>query len=256
MASQAHVIWCVRFGAADSSALPAHRSRSIRGAASTSVPTSAARSISPTSPTHLALPFTATRCARRARSPAAQIGYNWQFGRGLVGLEADANWADLFGTETCFAYSGFYVSANCRADVDAVGTIAARFGWLVGPGASTLLYGKAGGAWSYSSVDATTNGDPGFPTTDTSRVHWGWMLGAGVERAISQRWSLKAEYDFLSFGNQGLSTPISDFQSVPLSRSQPDDSGGLDGDRLFAGHPSLQDRAQLPARRRAADDDR
>ena len=87
--------------------------------------------------------------------------------------------------------------------------------WLVGPAGSSLLYGKAGGAWSYSSVDATTNGDPGIPTTDTSRIHWGWMLGAGVEHAISQRWSLKAEYDFLSFGNQGLSTPISDFQSVP-----------------------------------------
>ena len=98
-----------------------------------------------------------------------------------------------------------------------MGTFAARLGWLVGPDASTLLYGKAGGAWSYGSVDATTNGDPGFPTTGTSRVHWGWMLGAGIERAISQRWSLKAEYDFLSFGDQGLSTPISDFQSVPSS---------------------------------------
>ena len=107
----------------------------------------------------------------RAPGPLAggQAGYNWQHGRGLFGLEADANWADLFGTETCFAYSGFYVSANCRADIDAVGTFAARLGWLVGPDASTLLYGKAGGAWSYSSVDATTNGDAGFPTTDTSR---------------------------------------------------------------------------------------
>ena len=169
--------------------------------------------------TDVADPFGASIYGGTVRSPGpvagAQIGYNWQYGRGLFGLEADANWADLFGTETCFAYSGFYVSANCRAGTDAVGTIAARFGWLVGPGASTLLYGKAGGAWSYNSVDATTNGDPGFPTTDTSRVHWGWMLGAGVERAISQRWSLNAEYDFLSFGNQGLSTPIGDFQSVP-----------------------------------------
>jgi len=171
--------------------------------------------------TDVADPFGASIYGDTVRSPGpiagGQIGYNWQYGRGLIGLEADANWADLFGTETCFAYSGFYVSANCRADIDAVGTFAARFGWLVGPDNGTLLYGKAGGAWSYSSVDATTNDDPGFPTTDTSRIHWGWMLGAGIERSISQRWSLNAEYDFLSFGNQGLSTPISDFQSVPSS---------------------------------------
>jgi opacity protein-like surface antigen len=171
--------------------------------------------------TDVADPFGASIYGDTVRSPGpvagGQIGYNWQFGRGLFGLEADANWADLFGTDTCFAYSGFYVSANCRADIDALGTFAARFGWLVGPDASTLLYGKAGGAWSYSSVDATTNADPGYPATRTSRVHWGWMLGAGIERAISQRWSLNAEYDFLSFGNQGLSTPISDFQSVPSS---------------------------------------
>ena len=124
--------------------------------------------------TDVADPFGASIYGDTVRAPGplagGQAGYNWQYGRGLFGLEADASWADLFGTETCFAYSGFYVSANCRADIDAVGTFAARLGWLVGPDASTLLYGKAGGAWSYGNVDATTNGDPGFPTTDTSRT--------------------------------------------------------------------------------------
>jgi opacity protein-like surface antigen len=153
----------------------------------------------------------------RAPGPLAggQIGYNWQFGHGLLGLEADASWADLFATETCFAYSGYYVSANCRSDVSALGTLAARFGWLVGPDAGTLVYGKTGAAWMHGDVDATTNDDPGFPTTRTSETNWGWMLGAGVERALSRRWSASAEYDFLSFGDQGLSTSIGSFQSVP-----------------------------------------
>ena len=43
----------------------------------------------------------------------------------------------------------------------------------------------------------------GFPTTATSGIRWGWMLGAGAERALSQHWSLKAEYDYLSFGSAG-----------------------------------------------------
>jgi opacity protein-like surface antigen/outer membrane protease len=153
----------------------------------------------------------------RSHGPLAggQIGYNWQFGRGLLGLEADASWADLSGTETCFAYSGFFVSANCRSDAAALGTLAARFGWLVGPDAATLLYGKAGAAWLHSNVDATTNADAGYPMTSADGTRWGWMLGAGVDRALSQRWSVNAEYDYLSFGNRRFATPASNFQTVP-----------------------------------------
>ena len=139
----------------------------------------------------------------RAPGPLAggQAGYNWQHGRGLFGLEVDANWADLFGTETCFAYSGFYVSANCRADIDAVGTFAARLGWLVGPDAGTLLYGKAGGAWSYSSVDATTNGDAGFPTTDTAA-----STGDGCSALVSSAPSRSAGRSMRSTTSSRLAT--------------------------------------------------
>jgi hypothetical protein len=56
-------------------------------------------------------PFGASLYGDTVRSPGpiagGQVGYNWQYGRGLIGIEADASWADLFGTETCFAYSGF-----------------------------------------------------------------------------------------------------------------------------------------------------
>lgn len=152
------------------------------------------------------------------RSPGPTIGgqggYNWQLGRTVLGLEAEAAWADLDATNTCFAYSGFFVSANCRARIDAQGTLAARLGWLVGPDAATLLYGKAGAAWMHESIDATANGGAGTPTTGADGFRWGWMLGAGAERALSSRWSLKGEYDFLSFGNDGLATPQSFFQPV------------------------------------------
>ncbi len=164
-------------------------------------------------------PFGASLYGDTVRSPGplagGQIGYNWQFGRSLVGLEADAHWAELFGTETCFAYSGYYISANCRADVDALGTLSARVGWTVGDDGATLLYGKAGAAWTHSDIDATTNDDAGYPASVSDRLHWGWMLGAGVERAIGSRWSMKAEYDYLSFAGSGFSTPTGDLQPTP-----------------------------------------
>ncbi len=153
----------------------------------------------------------------RAPGPIAggQLGYNWQLGRSVLGLEAAASWADLFATETCLAYSGVYVSANCRADTSTLGTLAGRFGWAAGSDGRTLLYGKAGAAWRQGTVDATTNADAGFPTTRASDIRWGWMLGAGVERALSSRWSASAEYDYLSFGSDSLSTPIGGLQTSP-----------------------------------------
>jgi opacity protein-like surface antigen len=164
-------------------------------------------------------PFGASIYGDTVRSPGpiagAQAGYNWQFGQALVGLEADASWADLYGTNTCFAFSGFYVSANCSSDVDAMGTITGRFGWLLGADRATLLYGKAGAAWQHSEVAAMAGGGAGLPGTSAGGLQWGWTLGVGAERAISQRWSMRAEYDYVSFGSNGLATPQSLFQPVP-----------------------------------------
>jgi opacity protein-like surface antigen/outer membrane protease len=144
-----------------------------------------------------------------------QAGYNWQLGAMVLGLEADASWADMDGTNTCFAYSGFYISANCQTHIDALGTLTGRVGWVLPFDPATLLYAKGGLAWEHGKTDATANDLLGTPSINANAVHWGWTLGAGAERAVSYRWSLKAEYDFLSFSGAGFSTPASLFETVP-----------------------------------------
>jgi opacity protein-like surface antigen len=144
-----------------------------------------------------------------------QAGYNWQLNSAVLGLEADASWADMEGTNTCFAFSGFYISSNCRTHIDALGTLAGRLGFTLPSDDRTLLYGKAGLAWAHMNADATPNGGFGFPTTNTDGFAWGWTLGGGAERAIAPRWSLKAEYDFLSFDDEGFSAAASAFQPAP-----------------------------------------
>ena len=142
-----------------------------------------------------------------------QLGYNWQLGATVLGLEADASWADMDGTNTCFAFSGFYISANCRTEIDALGTFTGRLGWALPFDRRTLLYGKGGLAWEHAKTEATVNGGFGLPTTRTEGFVWGWTLGAGAERAIGSRWSLKAEYDFLSFDGDGFAAPASIVQT-------------------------------------------
>jgi opacity protein-like surface antigen len=138
-----------------------------------------------------------------------QAGYNWQFGDTVLGFEADVSWADMDGTNTCFAVSGFYISSNCRTHIDALGTVTGRLGWTLPSDGRTLLYGKAGLAWEHFKADATVNGGFGLGRASTSGLDAGWTVGGGVERAVSPSWSLKAEYDFLSFGGQGFTAPAS-----------------------------------------------
>ena len=144
-----------------------------------------------------------------------QGGYNWQWDAFVLGLEADADAASMKGTNTCFAFSGLYISANCRAGVDAMGSLTGRLGVAVGPGGSTLLYGKGGVAWAYGNADATPNGGFLLPGTSEGGVQWGWTLGAGAEQALDANWSLRAEYDFMSFGKSGLTAPASAIATAP-----------------------------------------
>jgi hypothetical protein len=71
-----------------------------------------------------------------------QIGYNWQVpdSRWVLGVQADANWLTADGTNTCFAFSGSFVSATCHADPKSFGTLTGRGGFAVGPAGRTLLY--------------------------------------------------------------------------------------------------------------------
>lgn len=146
-----------------------------------------------------------------------QIGYNWQLDRWVLGIEAEASWADAFGSNTCFAFSGFYISANCKADIDATGTFSGRAGWLLGPDGETLLYGKAGLAWQHANMFASANGLPATPQqTSKNAYRWGFSLGAGVERAIGSNWSLRAEYGYRRFDHDGFTSPPGLLQTRPV----------------------------------------
>ncbi|WP_159079853.1 outer membrane beta-barrel protein [Methyloceanibacter sp. wino2] len=143
-----------------------------------------------------------------------QAGYNWQHDAAVFGIEADASWADLGGTNTCYAYSGYFISSNCRAGIDALGTLTGRLGYVLPSDGKTLLYGKAGLAWATGDLQAIPNGGLQVPGTAESGTEWGWTVGGGVERALSPRWTVKAEYGFLSF-DQGFVAPSSRVQPRP-----------------------------------------
>jgi outer membrane autotransporter protein len=144
-----------------------------------------------------------------------QAGINYQIGRIAAGLEADASFAQIDGTNTCLAASGWFYSSNCHVRVDAMGTFTARLGTTFGENGRTLAYAKAGVAWEQINAEMTANYGPYIVTPNPSvttgfnGIKLGWTVGAGVEHALTPRWSVKAEYDYLNFGSIDLVTPPS-----------------------------------------------
>ncbi len=150
-----------------------------------------------------------------------QIGYNWQAPKSnwVLGFEAGASWLTSDGTNTCLAFSGLFVSANCRAQPNRMGDLTARVGWAYGQSNHSLLYVKGGAAFVHNQIDMTTNATPGFGlaplTTSASFTESGWLVGAGVEHAITPAWSVKLEFDYIGLGGETVATPQGLVQPIP-----------------------------------------
>jgi opacity protein-like surface antigen len=143
-----------------------------------------------------------------------QIGYNWQVPNTalVLGVEADADAISADGSGTCFASSGFFISANFRVHPDAGRSFTGRAGFATGPAGRTLLYVRGGVAWLDERIEIITN-NPFSPTsTALDGVRWGWTAGAGVERALTPAWLLRLEYDYAKFGDVGWRRPQAFFR--------------------------------------------
>jgi outer membrane immunogenic protein len=119
------------------------------------------------------------------------LGYNWQFGSTVLGIEGDWNWIDAKKDIS----SVDWPSAH-HAEIKSFGTARARAGLALD---RTLVYVTAGAGFldrDVSAICAPTSDcfGSGFSSSDTKV---GLALGAGVEWAFYDRWSAKLEYLFI-----------------------------------------------------------
>ncbi len=122
-----------------------------------------------------------------------QIGYRWQSGAWVFGLEAQGNWADFRGSNASLATLG--LSTN-RTKIDAFGLFTGQIGYAWN---NALLYVKGGAAVTDNRYEGVVTGLNTVldRTTDT---RWGGTVGAGVEFGFAPNWSAAVEYDHLFMG--------------------------------------------------------
>ena len=113
-----------------------------------------------------------------------QIGYNWQRGTIVFGVEADASLAAIDGSTAC-PNPAF----TCGHDVNWMATIRGRVGTTVfNP--MTLLYATAGWGW----VDVDYSASPFVGGGNFSKTHSGAVVGGGIEHAVTANTTVKLEY--------------------------------------------------------------
>lgn len=133
-----------------------------------------------------------------------QIGYNWQAGNIVYGLEGDFSGLSK-PNGTYFLNTRSAGSAGCctyGSHVPWLATVRGRLGVTVGDG-NTLLYGTGGLAIGRVKASANEQGDfgPGSPFNDYSSTRVGWAAGAGIERMIAPHWTIGVEALFADLGS-------------------------------------------------------
>ena len=133
-----------------------------------------------------------------------QIGYNWQCGCWLFGIEADFQGASL--SETVTAVDRFTGDvASFEQSMEWFGTVRGRAGWLAMP--CLLIYGTGGLAYGDVKNSVTFGTFPVILEASNSDVKAGWTAGGGVEWALTKCWSVKAEYLFMDLGSRSFAIP-------------------------------------------------
>ncbi|MGM4992262.1 outer membrane protein [Tardiphaga sp. 841_E9_N1_2] len=141
-------------------------------------------------------------CADRSGGVfGGQVGYRWQSGQFVFGLEGQGDWADLTGSSV----SRLNPVYSTGVKVDALGLITGQIGYAWN---ASLFYLKGGAATARSRLDVW-NTASGINVASASATRWGGVVGVGWEYGFAPNWSFGIEYDRLFMGdaNNSFSVP-------------------------------------------------
>ncbi|MFZ0846157.1 MAG: outer membrane protein [Pseudolabrys sp.] len=111
------------------------------------------------------------------------VGYNWQMGQTVFGLEGDLDWTHIRGNAACGI-------ANCETRNDWLGTARGRLGYAF----DRFLPFVTGGA-AFGDIKNTIS-TVGSSTANKA----GWTVGGGLEAALTGPWTAKVEYLYVDLG--------------------------------------------------------
>jgi outer membrane immunogenic protein len=136
-----------------------------------------------------------------------QLGYMWQAGQFVFGVEGDIDATRLRNTFTSVGLppAPFVAGDTLAVRNDWQASARGRLGWAWD---RVLIYGTGGAAWANLKATGTFPAVGAIPGTITAldRTVFGWTVGGGLDYALAPGWSLGAEYRFTRFDNDNNGT--------------------------------------------------
>ena len=172
-----------------------------------------------------------------------QIGYNYQAGHGVYGIEGDFDALNLSASSSNSALYPDYAPAgytiNESVKTNWLATVRPKLGWAQ---KNTLLYVTGGFAFTDIKVGGSFSddyviGDGGLAahtvysgeateSASTTKQKSGYALGFGGSYALQNNWSLSAEYIYVDFGRVTTSGILT-WPPEPATTSQLNHSADL-----------------------------
>jgi outer membrane immunogenic protein len=138
-----------------------------------------------------------------------QLGYNYQTGVWVYGIEADIDWRSRQQGTTQTVFNGFGDNDSTENRLKWISTVRGRLGYA--PADKWLAYVTAGVAFGSEQNRLTqtfcvvpTVCDANARTVSDSVTKTGWAAGAGVQYALSSNWSVGFEYLYINLGKDTL----------------------------------------------------
>ena len=128
------------------------------------------------------------------------LGYNWQSGNFVYGLESDWMW---IGAKTSSNLNtAFIFNANKSFEVDWVATVRGRAGLALD---TTLIYLTGGVAFGHVKNDYSLFNDRAgtlFTRFTQNRTNIGWTAGVGLDHMFGPQWTARAEFRYIDLGTR------------------------------------------------------
>jgi outer membrane immunogenic protein len=153
-----------------------------------------------------------------------QAGYNYQFNNIVLGVEADLQYSGMRKTGRIQGLplnpAGIQAisASETQSKMEYFGTLRARLGFV--PAEQLMIYATGGVMFASMKNNSFTQYnnavfDPAFRYIGSSGSSGvGYVVGAGLEYALTNNWTMKAEYLYYDLGKRsyvGVSTPATAF---------------------------------------------
>jgi len=134
-----------------------------------------------------------------------QIGYRWQSGAWVFGLEAQGDWANLRGSNASLLANGLVTN---RSKIDGLGLFTGQVGYAW---SNVLWYLKGGAAVASDKYEGLFTAT-GIVFDRVSETRWGGVIGTGIEVGFAPNWSVGFEYDHAFMGTHDVN-----FTAIPVA---------------------------------------